>query len=286
MDTDELVCSILKDNGLEFDPEHQIAKAPEWRWRKYGTKKLARSGVPAVRDYYKCTIADCPARKFIDGPPGVPVEEKKVILQHEHVHKATPSPLSAPDKDLDNMWMSSTTNVLQEALQAQQYVQNLTAMKMQQHMLCQGNGEAQPLMQSVTGPMQQQLLYPNMFGGPLTMPNMLNQTQMNDVIQKYGIGLGLPEVQEASEDMALILAGMKNRDTEPVAVDSVEARNVHVKTNPSPRGTSPLSQPASSSTCGGNSPLALESQADRLPNGKKRLSNGSEELPVRKRAKA
>ena len=214
------------------------------------------------------------------------------------MHKAAPSPLCMSEMALPNMWMSSTTNILQEALQAQQYVQNLTAMKMQQ-MISQSNGEAAPpLMQPMIDPMQLQLLYPHMNLGSLqAMPNMMDQSQMNDVMRKYGIlGTGLELVQdnEAPDDMALILAGMKNRDTDQPAVDSIESdarRNVPVPQSAGcilPEGDL-ASGSSPSGVENGSSPSGVENEVDRLPSEKKqkkRLSNGGEELPVRKKAKA
>jgi hypothetical protein len=57
-----------------------------YRWRKYGQKVI--KGAPFPRSYYRCTSANCPARKHVEGDPNAPAS---VTFENQHDH-APPVP--------------------------------------------------------------------------------------------------------------------------------------------------------------------------------------------------
>lgn len=66
--------------------------ADEHKWRKYGQKQVKRSPYP--RNYYKCTIAGCPAKKHLEKffDQAANKERCRTIYIGEHAHPAAVSP--------------------------------------------------------------------------------------------------------------------------------------------------------------------------------------------------
>lgn len=66
--------------------------ADEHKWRKYGQKQVKRSPYP--RNYYKCTIAGCPAKKHLEKfwDASANKERCRTIYIGEHAHPAAVSP--------------------------------------------------------------------------------------------------------------------------------------------------------------------------------------------------
>lgn len=66
--------------------------ADEHKWRKYGQKQVKRSPYP--RNYYKCTVSGCPAKKHLEKfwDPALNRERCRTIYLGEHVHPVAVSP--------------------------------------------------------------------------------------------------------------------------------------------------------------------------------------------------
>jgi len=62
----------------------------EENWRKYGTKVLRKVHPSRIRDYYKCAIPGCPAKKYVDGLQSAQLSERQVSYHGEHRHDAGP----------------------------------------------------------------------------------------------------------------------------------------------------------------------------------------------------
>jgi len=78
----------------DSDAEH-ISDAPfadEHKWRKYGQKQVKRSPYP--RNYYKCTVAGCPAKKHLEKfwDANANRERCRTVYLGEHVHPVATSP--------------------------------------------------------------------------------------------------------------------------------------------------------------------------------------------------
>lgn len=78
----------------DSDAEH-ISDAPfadEHKWRKYGQKQVKRSPYP--RNYYKCTVAGCPAKKHLEKfwDTNANRERCRTVYLGEHVHPVATSP--------------------------------------------------------------------------------------------------------------------------------------------------------------------------------------------------
>ena len=91
-ESDELIASILRSNSCSAEEQEATKSKPDgkWKWRKYGTKvavyilrslqplslillllqRLRKGDLNTVRDYYKCTVPSCPAKKFVDNVAG------------------------------------------------------------------------------------------------------------------------------------------------------------------------------------------------------------------------
>lgn len=66
--------------------------ADEHKWRKYGQKQVKRSPYP--RNYYKCTVSGCPAKKHLEKfwDPTLNRERCRTVFLGEHVHPVAVSP--------------------------------------------------------------------------------------------------------------------------------------------------------------------------------------------------
>lgn len=99
-------------SALESVSEH-ISDAPfadEHKWRKYGQKQVKRSPYP--RNYYKCTIPGCPAKKHLEKFWDAPTsrERCRTIYIGDHVHPVAVSPQVFASTQLDFQ-----TNVLAQS---------------------------------------------------------------------------------------------------------------------------------------------------------------------------
>lgn len=84
------------DHGVTFSklPEKPIIDG--FNWRKYG-QKLVR-GNSFARSYYKCTYANCPARKQVERSHDGNITEINYLLKHQH-----PKPLSNQPKGSETL---------------------------------------------------------------------------------------------------------------------------------------------------------------------------------------
>ena len=75
--------------------------ADEHKWRKYGQKQVKRSPYP--RNYYKCTVSGCPAKKHLEKfwEPSLNRERCRTIYLGEHVHPVAVSPQVFATNQLD-----------------------------------------------------------------------------------------------------------------------------------------------------------------------------------------
>ena len=57
-----------------------------YRWRKYGRKKVKNSIYP--RNYYRCNVTECPAKKFMEKIIENGKERYKTVYKGQHCHEA------------------------------------------------------------------------------------------------------------------------------------------------------------------------------------------------------
>lgn len=91
-------------NSNDQNASEIISDAPvadEHKWRKYGQKQVKRSPYP--RNYYKCTVSGCPAKKHLEKfwEPSLNRERCRTIYLGEHVHPVAVSPQVFATNQLD-----------------------------------------------------------------------------------------------------------------------------------------------------------------------------------------
>lgn len=87
--------------------------ADEHKWRKYGQKQVKRSPYP--RNYYKCTVSGCPAKKHLEKfwEPTLNRERCRTIYLGEHVHPVAVSPqvFATTQTDFQNNVLAQSAKV-------------------------------------------------------------------------------------------------------------------------------------------------------------------------------
>ncbi|KVI02054.1 DNA-binding WRKY [Cynara cardunculus var. scolymus] len=73
---------LHSDQGVTFSRLPEKPNVDGFNWRKYG-QKLVRGNV-FVRSYYKCTFANCPARKQVERSHDGHITEINYLCKHEH----------------------------------------------------------------------------------------------------------------------------------------------------------------------------------------------------------
>lgn len=73
---------LPSDQGVTFSRLPEKPNVDGFNWRKYG-QKLVRGNV-FVRSYYKCTFANCPARKQVERSHDGHITEINYLWKHEH----------------------------------------------------------------------------------------------------------------------------------------------------------------------------------------------------------
>lgn len=98
------------------EPSERISDEPfsdDHKWRKYGQKQVKRSPYP--RNYYKCTISGCPAKKHLEKfwDAAANKERCRTIYIGEHVHPVAISPqvYAATQADFRNSVLAQSTKV-------------------------------------------------------------------------------------------------------------------------------------------------------------------------------
>ncbi|KAI3702631.1 hypothetical protein L6452_28379 [Arctium lappa] len=76
------VNALHSDQGVTFSRLPEKPNVDGFNWRKYG-QKLVRGNV-FVRSYYKCTFANCPARKQVERSHDGHITEIIYLCKHEH----------------------------------------------------------------------------------------------------------------------------------------------------------------------------------------------------------
>nr|WCL15186.1 WRKY3118 [Atractylodes chinensis] len=79
---DNAVHVLHSDQGVTFSKLPEKPNVDGFNWRKYG-QKLVR-GNAFIRSYYKCTFANCPARKQVERSHDGHITEINYLLKHEH----------------------------------------------------------------------------------------------------------------------------------------------------------------------------------------------------------
>jgi hypothetical protein len=100
----------------EPQPTEHISDAPfadEHKWRKYGQKQVKRSPYP--RNYYKCTVAGCPAKKHLEKfwDASSNRERCRTVYLGEHVHPVAASPqvFASSQQDFQNNVLAQSAKV-------------------------------------------------------------------------------------------------------------------------------------------------------------------------------
>jgi len=100
----------------EPSPAEHISDAPfadEHKWRKYGQKQVKRSPYP--RNYYKCTVAGCPAKKHLEKfwDTSANRERCRTIYLGEHVHPVAASPqvFASNQQDFQNNVLAQSAKI-------------------------------------------------------------------------------------------------------------------------------------------------------------------------------
>ncbi|KVH93176.1 DNA-binding WRKY [Cynara cardunculus var. scolymus] len=70
------------DQGISFSKLPEKPTGDGYNWRKYGQKLV--KGNTFVRSYYKCTSANCPARKQVERSHDGHITEINYLWKHEH----------------------------------------------------------------------------------------------------------------------------------------------------------------------------------------------------------
>ena len=91
--------SFPSETGVEHVSDAPFAD--EHKWRKYGQKQVKRSPYP--RNYYKCTISGCPAKKHLEKfwDSAANRERCRTVYIGEHVHPVAASPQVFATSQLD-----------------------------------------------------------------------------------------------------------------------------------------------------------------------------------------
>ncbi|KAK9050454.1 hypothetical protein SSX86_002208 [Deinandra increscens subsp. villosa] len=74
--------SAHSDQGVTFSKLPEKPTDDGYNWRKYGQKLV--KGNTFVRSYYKCTFANCPARKQVERTNDGNITEINYLWKHEH----------------------------------------------------------------------------------------------------------------------------------------------------------------------------------------------------------
>ncbi|KAI3774857.1 hypothetical protein L1987_49420 [Smallanthus sonchifolius] len=74
--------SAHSDHGVTFSKVPEKPTGDGYNWRKYGQKLV--KGNTFVRSYYKCTFANCPARKQVERTNDGNITEINYLWKHEH----------------------------------------------------------------------------------------------------------------------------------------------------------------------------------------------------------
>lgn len=80
--TDNVAQSAHVDQGVSFSKLPEKPTGDGYNWRKYGQKLV--KGNTFVRSYYKCTFANCPARKQVERSHDGNITEINYLWKHEH----------------------------------------------------------------------------------------------------------------------------------------------------------------------------------------------------------
>jgi len=115
-----LPVSMKKEGAFPSDRDvtssEHISEAPfadEHKWRKYGQKQVKRSPYP--RNYYKCTVSGCPAKKHLEKfwDASANRERCRTIYLGEHVHPVAASPqvFASTQQDFQNNVLAQSAKI-------------------------------------------------------------------------------------------------------------------------------------------------------------------------------